>query len=132
MKKASDQILETLKTRGYRVTGARREVLRTLANAREPLTIQAVAARADADEASVYRTIDLLRNERLINEIPVEGSRPRFEISSHHHHHAVCQQCGRVEHLPCGDEPRPPRHIPGFSSIEDHELIFYGQCVDCV
>lgn len=132
MKKASEKVMSALQERGYRITDARLEVVNILAGSSRPLTIQAIVKKAQADEASVYRTIELLRQEKLINEIPVEGTRPCFEIVLHHHHHAVCQGCGRVEHVPCGKEPITPKKIPGFSKIKSHELTFYGLCTDCV
>lgn len=131
MKKASEKILETLKNRGYRVTGARREILCILQKTTAPLTIKEVATRANADEASVYRTISLLRQEGLLGEIAFGKKRPRFELTSHHHHHMVCESCGKVAHIEGDAEPQRPRRVPGFSSITGHELTYYGLCRKC-
>lgn len=131
MKHASEDMLHALTERGYRITEARRGLCAALTAAKDPLTIQELAERTASDEASAYRFIALLRKERLVEEIVVRGERPRYAPADHHHHHVVCTDCGVVAHVPCGDAPHAPRTVPGFATIEDHDVTFYGRCVSC-
>lgn len=131
MSDASRRLIDVLRTRGYRITNARVAVVEILTNAAEPLSISMIVERATADEASVYRTVELLQREGLINEVQVRGGALRFELSHHHHHHAVCTECGMVVHLPCGEEPKAPRRVLGFARIISHDLTFYGLCSKC-
>ena len=131
MKSATKKILNTLSERGYRVTKAREMVCQALEKSRSPLTVQELAGRVLVDEVSVYRTIDLLLAEKLVEEILIRDERPRYALSTHHHHHAVCHDCGKVAHIPCGREPQNPKRVPGFKSIDSHDLTFYGVCDTC-
>lgn len=131
MKHASDTILHALSERGYRLTEARRELCAYLTSAKNPLTIQELAEGTKSDEASAYRLIALLKKEVLVEEIMTRGEKPRYAPAGHHHHHVVCTDCGLVAHVPCGDALRTPRAVPGFTSIDDHEVTFYGRCVSC-
>lgn len=124
-------LLHALSERGYRITAARRELARTLAAARSPLTIQELANRTASDEASAYRFVRTLADEDLLEEIVVRGERPRYALRTHHHHHVVCTGCGFIAHVPCGTEPTPPRTVRGFTAITDHDVTFYGQCAKC-
>ncbi len=131
MKDASKKIIEELTTRGYRITKARIEVLETLAKTHAPLSIQAITEAVTVDTVSVYRTIAMLKNEQLIEEVTTQGEASRYEISHGHHHHVVCVSCNLLVHLPCDVEPTKQVHVPGFTSINSHELTYYGTCTKC-
>jgi len=130
MSKASEAIIKKLSERGHRITEARKGVINLLAQSHVALTIQALAKRAAADEASVYRTMHLLLAEGLVEEIQVRGQRSRFALVGQHHHHAVCRGCGTVAHIPCAEAIRPPQ-IAGFAELDEHEVTFYGLCNAC-
>ncbi len=130
MSKTSEAIIQKLAERGHRITQARTAVIELLSGDHVALTIQALAKRAAADEASVYRTIHLLLAEGLVEEIQVRGQRSRFALTGHHHHHAVCRGCGTVAHVPCVEAMKLP-HIKGFTALDEHEVTFYGLCNAC-
>jgi Fe2+ or Zn2+ uptake regulation protein len=130
MHNASKDILAELKTRGYRITDVREEIVRALGVTKNPITIQELAAKVTADEASVYRTIALLKKERLLEEMLIADEQ-RYALNTGHHHHIVCKRCNYVVHVPCSDvRPRRVDH-PIFSEIYDHEVTYYGTCKKC-
>ncbi len=131
MKTASTTILDTLRDRGYRVTQARTEVIEALAKKHEPQSIQSLCTEVRVDETSVYRTISMLKQEGLIEEINIQGGATRYALTHGHHHHVVCTNCEKVVHVACATEPKKPPHVEGFSSITSHELTFYGVCSCC-
>lgn len=131
MKEASKQILEQLTDAGYRLTNARREVVRALLCAREPLSVQKIAERVSVDEASVYRTVALLREQKLIEEIIEPGATRRYAVAKGHHHHIVCTDCSRVVHIPCNDKRQVRIRHPEFIDIIDHDVTYYGRCHSC-
>lgn len=130
MSNASEAIIQKLSERGHRITKARQDIISQLATSHGALTIQALAKRASADEASVYRTVHLLLVEGLVEEIQIRGQRSRFALVGQHHHHAVCRGCGTVAHVPCAEAIKPPQ-IAGFAKLDEHEVTFYGLCNVC-
>lgn len=130
MKKTTSRILDSLSGRGYRITKTREEVCEILAGSPTPLSIQDVVAKSISDEASVYRTINLLQQESFIEEIVIKDSKSLFAITTHHHHHVVCRDCGKVAHVPCDSEPQAPT-LPSFFTIDNHDLTYYGLCMEC-
>lgn len=131
MKDAIQHIVAVLHKRGYRVTGARTHIIGALLHQHHPQTIQELTAKVSADEASVYRTILLLRNEGFVEEIPVVGGKSKFSIAHDHHHHVICSECGIVAHVPC-EKIHTPKKLPKtFSAIQRHEVTFYGRCKKC-
>ncbi len=132
MKDASNTILETLRGRGYRITKARTEVVKQLIASPTPLSIQGLFKKVTVDEVSVYRTIELLLAEGLLEEVPTKGTVPTYALFHGHHHHVVCTSCQKVAHVECGNAKIVvPKDVPGFSKLDTHELTFYGVCNAC-
>ncbi len=100
-------------------------------------TIHKKLGRNAIDLATIYRTIELFRENRLIQEIRMYDL-PHFELTSAnhahgHHHHITCQLCGAIEDWThCNiDEKQLPAHTKTFSSIENHTLELLGICNKC-
>lgn len=129
---ARKKTLDALVASGYRITKPRTQVVTTLARATQPLTIKEIAMRVKADEVSVYRTVAILRAEGLIEEIVDARGRHRFALHTEHHHHIVCEHCGRVAHVPCGEdeEARSVQH-PEFNAPTRHEVTYFSTCRTC-
>ena len=132
MTDASKHVTEELQTRGYRLTKARQKIAETLAKSKKSLTIQELVNLVEVDEASVYRTIDTLKKEGLVSVVKIIDGKDQYELAHGHHHHLVCTDCGLVEHIPCGSVKAPQPLPKTFSTIDSHEVTFYGCCAKCV
>lgn len=131
MTNTSDELLHALAENGYRVTSARRNIVEAVVKSTTPVTIQELAQLVSADTASVYRTVSLLTERGLLEEIKVRGGRSRYATARHHHHHVVCRGCGVIAHTDCDQSLSAPKNIPGFAQIDEHEVTFYGLCQTC-
>ena len=126
------RILVELSERGFRVTAARREVVRAFAQSPIPQTIRDLAQRVSADEVSVYRTVALLVENKMVEVIEGMGETKRYSLyPGTHHHHIVCTKCGYTAHIPCDEVERARVSHPTFSSIMRHSVTYYGQCRSC-
>jgi Fur family transcriptional regulator, ferric uptake regulator len=124
-------ILSALKKRGHKATNVRRMVVEAMHGADRPRNIRELAHLVAADEASVYRTVNLLLKEDLAEAIALPDESFVFALKTEHHHHLVCISCNLVTHLACSDEKTlRPRHAP-FAKILGHEVTFYGLCKQC-
>ena len=118
------------KTRQY-------EAIRTvLTEAKRPLLAQEVLSLASAivptmSLATVYRNLKGLQANNIITSVILPGQNPRYEIKNHiHHHHFQCRYCEQVFEVnlcPGGFE----KFMPEEFTVEDHELILYGECKEC-
>ena len=135
-----------LREKGLKVTTQRVAVLSVLSM--EPdshLTAEEIydkvrVSSPDIGLATVYRTIQILLELKIIDRIHLDDGYVRYELGhvyedevSHHHHHLICVKCGRVMSFR-GDlleefESRIERET-GFQ-IQDHEVKLYGYCTDC-
>ena len=86
--------------------------------------------------ATVYRTLEVLEDLKLVQRLDLGGESARFEPAmpdGHHHHHFVCRNCG--EAIPFED-PALERAIEALgkrlaASVDEHDVILKGRCPDC-
>ena len=141
-----EEFIRLLKRRGLKVTRQRVGVLEAIASApKEHLTAEEIfdLVKVDSPEiglATVYRTIQLLEELRLIDRVNFDDGFVRYEMGSaqesvprHRHHHLICVKCGKVisfqEDLLEELEAKITAGT-GFR-IVNHEVKLYGYCVEC-
>ncbi|MFN3974156.1 MAG: Fur family transcriptional regulator [Dehalococcoidia bacterium] len=94
--------LETLKEKGCRLTPQRLMVLEAIAEKGGHMGAEEVLERVQKaypylDIATVYRTLNLLKELGLVTEIATpEGARYELVEGSRRHHHMTCRSCGRT------------------------------------
>lgn len=132
------RLVEALRERGYRLTMARRAILRVLEESSESLSPLAVHARAQAYEpglslATVYRTLDLIDRLGLVQRVHTDQGCHEYSRAGDSEHHLVCRECGHVIQFPCeGLEPLIERvqQTTGYR-VDRHILELSGVCGDC-
>lgn len=132
-----------LQRAGHRASAPRAAVLRMIGrqecvqSARE-IADDLRAAGNPVGVATVYRTLELLEDLRLLQRLDIGGDSARYEPAfpdrEHHHHHLVCDDCGKVTPF---EDPRLERAIEDVAqrldySVGDHDVILRGNCPDCV
>ena len=134
-----DKIIETLKESGYRPTPQRMMILSALRHAPGHVTAGEVLEQVKEsysfiDLSTVYRTLDMLKQMRLVSETHMGGDQHSYEwIDQVRHHHLVCQGCDGVELLDEGMLRSLGHSILetyGFEVDMDHLAIF-GNCGNC-
>ncbi len=125
------------------MTANRSAIIEVLRDATRPLTIPEILdARAGLAQSSVYRTLVVLEEARVVHRIVTNHEHARFELAEDltgdHHHHLVCSVCGSVEDVPAsarleesvraaiGDIDR----ATGFAT-DGHRIDLVGRCRDC-
>ncbi|HKE09066.1 MAG TPA: transcriptional repressor [Candidatus Acidoferrum sp.] len=99
------RLQKTLREKGIRLTRQRRVILEVMDNAEQHLDVDQILARAQKIDSAVhlvtvYRTIDLLKKEGLIDELDLlhlRGDRHYYETHGPRDHiHVACLRCGKV------------------------------------
>ena len=138
----ADATLEALQRKGLRNGGARRAVIDLLAEQDCCLTAQEIFDRLRASGrrvgiASVYRVLDLLTSEGLVQRIELGSGIARYEpvhSGGEHHHHLVCDDCGKVEAFADEQLETALRRVEGKTgySVAGHDVVLRGACRECV
>lgn len=134
-----ERIVADLRSRGERMTPARRAVLEALLDAHGGhLTVDELAHRVQGDHpdihlSTVYRTLGFLEGAGVVTEVHLGPSTSAYHFADEHHHHAVCTRCGRVLELPddaFADLERRLRDDTGFVA-QPHHVTIDGLCKRC-
>src|ERR1043166_1890173 len=102
---ATGHLTKALSERGIRLTRQRRVILQVMDDAEQHLDVDQIFERAKTIDpgvhlVTVYRTIELLKKERLIDELDLlhlRGDRHYYETHGPRDHiHVACLRCGKV------------------------------------
>jgi Fur family ferric uptake transcriptional regulator len=101
----------------------------------EEIHHQVQALSTSVDISTVYRTLDLLRELRLVASVDPRGGQRRYRLLGLHgsHLHLVCQKCGRVIGIETGPAQalvERARAEHGFEIDLEH-LTIPGLCGSC-
>jgi Fur family transcriptional regulator, ferric uptake regulator len=134
----SEQIIKTLRKKGYRLTPQRLAILRVLeedGGHLSPCEIFEHASRLlpGLTEATVYRTLDFLAQHGLALVAHVGDGRLVYESADHEHHHLICRTCGHtveIEHDLLETLYQKFFERTGYH-IDCCHVTFFGHCPQC-
>jgi len=129
-------IVESLQQKGFRITQIRSALIRIFSKSRMPLSAEAVLKRLKAHKVTIYREIDFLVQQHVLQSVALGDRKKRFELAGRpHHHHAVCVKCNRIEDVMLdGHLQKEIRIIEKNKKfvITSHSLEFFGLCNNCL
>ncbi len=135
-------LLDELLSKGVRLTAQRRVLVEIIQNATAHLDAAALLQEAqkrepNIDRATVYRTIDVLKRLRLIDELDLmhlNGEKHYYEVKTRRDHlHLACFQCGRIEEVatPLFEELKAEISRRNGFQIQVVRLEVGGRCSSC-
>lgn len=129
---------QTLRDAGLQVTGQRLaaydEVVRRPHSDVDTIAAGVREAIGSVSTQAVYDGLNALTAAGLLRRIEPAGSPARFETRvGDNHHHLVCRTCGALVDVDCavGDTPCLEPSDPAGYSVDEAEVIYWGQCPTC-
>ncbi|MGK7888719.1 MAG: Fur family transcriptional regulator [Leptolyngbyaceae cyanobacterium] len=135
--RAADAIVQTLKSKGLRVTPQRYAVYANLLGRTDHPTVDTLLADLNRDrpvssQATVYSSLQALQTAGLVREVLLEEGVTRYDANVSPHHHFRCRCCGQIEDVGWEVLPLPDfaKLRPGLT-VEAYELTVEGLCDRC-
>jgi Fe2+ or Zn2+ uptake regulation protein len=132
-----DRIEARLRAAALKMTPQRFAVLDYLMRSSTHPTAEQVRADLNrrfprASRATVYNTLNALRDAGLIHEIYMDDAVARYDANIDPHHHFVCRKCGRLEDVPVStvDALSIAGLEPGHT-VETYQIVMRGICARC-
>lgn len=124
-----------LRALGVKLTAQRLAIVREFADDPTHPTAQELFERLRGSVdglsvATVYNTLAMLQGAGLCRELNVQGNAARFDPATAQHNHTVCDGCGAVRDVPCGDDA--PRAVVEDFAVREVEVVYRGLCAGCV
>lgn len=102
MKSIVDKIKKILEKNNYRLTEGREEIIKIFVDSNKhlsPFEVYEIVKEKDISLPTVYRTIDILKNNNIIKEVSFDNERYyELKIFSQKclHIHFRCLKCGKI------------------------------------
>ena len=131
--------MNQLNEQGYRITGARRAVVETMAESVHALTpIEVYDMARESYPAlglvTVYRTLEALEEQGLIQRVhQPHGCQAFITAPDGHKHLLLCRQCGQATSFEGDDLNKLIKSITrktGYQ-VTEHWLQLFGLCPNC-
>jgi len=127
-----------LRAEGKRITAQRALILRILQEHGGHLSGDEIHRLARKERprislSTVYRTLGLLKELDLIQELRLDGEQYRYEMKGSEHQHLVCLGCGRVIEFRCAHCISVHQDLAeryGFR-ITGSRVELLGYCAEC-
>ena len=136
--KSDASIIEILRKKGYKATPQRIAICRFALQNREHPTAKRIydevkKVHPTVSLATIYKTLQILTEHGLIQELDFPESQARFDSCVKPHINLVCLRCGNIRDL---DDPAVGEMIARISAKTEftrtgQRLDIYGICKTC-
>ncbi len=129
--------LAGLNKKGITLTIQRHAVLEYLYENRTHPTVEKIYHSlkekfSTISKATIYNTLELLKNHGLIQEITIEKRKLRFDYEVKPHHHFFCHKCNRVYDVDVAGCPLAEKKMIDEHKIEELRPYIIGTCSKCL
>lgn len=126
-----------IKDKGLSVTNKRIEILKTLDESTEPLTIELLKGRLSIsmNTSTIYRSLRVLVDSGLVYQTDFRDGASYFEFHKrgNHHHHIVCTSCREMMTINlCMEEKFSLIEKQTNYKINNHVFEIFGLCKKCL
>ena len=134
----SERYREVLSQSGIKLTHQRCVIMDVIAQTNEhpdtETVYQAVQKQIPTISLyTVYRTLRLMSDLKLIDTLSPSGDRMRFDSNNLPHHHFICRECGVVlDFYDDGfDKLKVPDSVGGLGEVDSIRVEMRGLCKQC-
>ncbi|MEM8719949.1 MAG: Fur family transcriptional regulator [Cyanobacteria bacterium P01_G01_bin.39] len=137
MNYSTDSIKATLKSKNLRITPQRFAVYANLLSRSDHPTVEQLLEDLNQDlpissQATIYSSLQVLREVGLVNEVLLEEGVSRYDANMEYHHHFRCYSCGAIEDIPSNQfEPLNLTKLRPGLQPETYEIVVHGLCDRC-
>ena len=137
---ALERFRNHLRARGHPVTPQRMRVAEVLFGTHDHISAEEILARLRAGrrpvgKATVYRTLELMREAGLLREHDFNEGFKRYEPhpTRPRHDHLVCTRCGKVIEFVSQAIDRVESEVAALHHFlpTNHRVEIYGLCEEC-
>ncbi len=138
-KETLDRFKKYLKKYNFKYTSQREEILKEILKTKGHFEVEDIVytlkeKKKNVSRATVYRTLSILKDMGIIDEVIKYKNKTIYEVNlSEHHDHLICIQCGKIiEFFNRELEEIQDKICKEFSfHPSSHRLEIYGLCKDC-
>jgi Fur family peroxide stress response transcriptional regulator len=136
--KSDASAIEALRSKGYKATPQRIAICRIALNSRTHPSAQQVydevkKIHPTVSLATVYKTLEVLRDLELVQEINLPKGQARFDSYMNPHINLICLKCGNITDLDDVTAKEITRKVAAATKFKPtgQRIDVYGICQKC-
>jgi Fur family peroxide stress response transcriptional regulator len=136
--KSDASIIEALRNKGYKATPQRIAICRFALKSRDHPTAQKIYEEVrkmhpTVSLATVYKTLQVLRELGLVQELSLPQGQTRFDCNMRPHVNLVCLRCGNITDLDDSAAQDIVKKVATSTefTVAGQRLDIYGLCQNC-
>jgi Fur family peroxide stress response transcriptional regulator len=136
--KSDTSAIEALRSKGYKATPQRIAICRIALNSRTHPSAQQVydevkKIHPTVSLATVYKTLEVLRDLELVQEINLPKGQARFDSYMNPHINLICLKCGNITDLDDVTAKEITRKVAAATKFKPtgQRIDVYGICQKC-
>lgn len=131
-----DEILDKLKSKGYKLTGQRKAIVERLCGRKDHPTAEQLYKELKKDYptisfATIYSTVQLLEEMGYLQILTIDEKKTHFDPTWAAHAHFFCQKCGRLEDIEMEQEEVDKLKNLSEYRTQSLQVYLYGLCPEC-
>lgn len=133
-----ERIVRKYRGKGFKLTPQRIAILKFLEGNTSHPTAEEIYTEIrkrypTVSFATVYNTVQVLRDKGELLEITIDPARKHFDPNPSPHHHIMCTGCGKIGDVfvDYSDALKLPDEVTKEFTTTGNHIDFYGQCKTC-
>ena len=138
VQKSDASAIEALRSKGYKATPQRIAICRITLNSREHPSAQQVynevkKIHPTVSLATVYKTMEVLRDLNLVQELNFPKGQARFDAYMNPHINLICVKCGKITDLDDLTSKEIANRVTVTTKFKPNgqRMDVYGTCQKC-
>jgi len=136
--KSDVSAIEALRSKGYKATPQRIAICRIALNSREHPTAQQIYDQVKkihptVSLATVYKTMEVLRDLDLVQELNFPKGQARFDSYMNPHINLICVKCGKITDIDDVTAEEIGKKVAAVTKFKPNgqRIDVYGMCQQC-
>ena len=136
--KSDASAIEALRSKGYKATPQRIAICRIALNSREHLSAQQIydqvkKIHSTVSLATVYKTLEVLRDLDLVQELNFPKGQARFDSYMNPHINLICVKCGKITDIDDVTAEEIAKKVAAATKFKPNgqRIDVYGMCQQC-
>ena len=136
--KSDASAIETLRSKGYKATPQRIAICRIALHSREHPTAKTIYDRVKkvhptVSLATVYKTLDVLRDLNLVQELNFPKGQAKFDSYMKPHINLICVKCGNITDVDNSVAEDITKKVAATTKFKPNgqRIDVYGKCQKC-
>lgn len=81
--------------------------------------------------ATVYNTLEALKNKKSIQEIKIDSGKKRYDPDCSSHHHLICTKCKKIVDIFKDFKLNLSEELTDGYEVLGNNIEFFGVCREC-